>query len=226
RSPASWRRRRWQTRRPRRNIRRRPAGWEAVVLHAGATRSRTRPRDLTWPASPRNAAAPRDRDQRDHERDLQGDHAVPAELAVVVDRHGGTSRRAEAVLPAECFDVPQRAAGGGRAPVALGRLTPQHQSRALPRRPRPPPAYRADAPPRPALTPPTSARSAARVGFVERRGTSLASAVRTVPGVEIHAVFSYSARPGGDSSRARSSWPASAAGNRGRGACAEAPGPG
>ena len=52
-----------------------------------------------------------------------------------------------------------------------------------------------------------------------------AQLMRTVPGVGIQAVFSYSARPGGASRRARSSWLASAPGSRAGGACGVAPGP-
>ena len=83
----------------------------------------------------------------------------------------------------------------------------------------------AEGDPRTPLTRPTSARSAAPVGFFEPSGTRSRFAGRTVPGVGIQAVFSYSARPGGASRRARSSWLASAPGSRAGGACGVAPGP-
>ena len=93
-----------------------------------AGRSRVRPPDPRRTLASCGATAPRDDDERQHQQHLERDQPVATKLTVVVDRHRPAFGRGEAVRPTERLHVTERLPSDGRAPVAVERLAPQHQS--------------------------------------------------------------------------------------------------
>ena len=82
----------------------------------------------SWMRTPRGTAAPRDDEERQDQHRLERDHPVATDLTAVVDRHRPAFGRVEAVRPSERLLVAECPPPDRRAPVAVERLAPQHQS--------------------------------------------------------------------------------------------------